>query len=73
MKQEKTIAIYITDQHYQIKNRILELPSNCIPGYIVEVYKNKKLIDSMYCMRKESANDRAKEFDREYRLAEGWN
>lgn len=68
----KQIDIYITDQQYQVNNDMLTLPKNSIPGYVVEVYINKKYADGMHCRRKELAEDMAKAFYREYKLAEAW-
>lgn len=66
------LDIYIIDQQYQIDNEILTLPENATPGFVVEVYRNKKLVDKMWNKTKAKAEEIAGHFYKEYKLAEVW-
>ena len=51
----------------------LELPENCIPGYVAMLYIDRKLYDSMYCSSRETAKEMINEMVKDYKISLAWN
>ncbi len=63
-----TIEVYIQDQSHEA----VQLPDNAIPGFAVQVMKNKKQVEGMWCRTLKQAEKMAQEYHRQYAIMNAW-